>query len=123
MPSVEEHCAISKKRTNKEFRELHEWTDAPKSELGVNHRIERHSDNEIYRKFIETRWGDKAVIEWLFHIAVDNLQTAYKASHDVYEDRTFNYYRFALSKSDEMFFDCGKHSEVQLLKKFKGESD
>jgi hypothetical protein len=123
MPSLKEHCDISKKRTGKEFRELHEWIDAPKEYLGINHRIERHADNEMYRTVIIEKFGDKAVIEWLFHIAIDNLQTAYKASHAVYKDRTFNYYRFALSPGDEMFFDCGKLNEVQLLKKFKGEED
>ena len=123
MPSVAEHCAISKKRTGKDYKELHEWIDEPKNYLGVNHRIERHADTEIYRKFITEKFGDKAVIEWLFHIAIDNLQTAFKASHGIYENRTFNYYRFALSKGDEVFFDCGKLNEVQLLKKFKGEED
>jgi hypothetical protein len=53
----------------------------------VNHRIERHADLEIYREFIMKEFRDKAVIEWLFHIGIDNLQTAYKASHDVYADR------------------------------------
>jgi len=120
MPSIEEHCKMSLKRTHKDYRELHEWIDAPASELGINHRIERHSDNAIYRECIEKRWGDKGVIEWLFHIAVDNLQTAYKESYGVYENKTFNYYMFALSKSDEMFFDCDKLSEVKLLEKFKG---
>jgi len=120
MPSIEEHCKFSKKRTGKEYRDLHEWIDAPKEELGINHRIERHSDNEIYRKFIKDKWGDRGVIEWLFHIAVDNLQTAYKASYGVYEYKIYNFYMFALSESDEMFFDCDKLSEVKLLEKFKG---
>ena len=121
MPNVEQHCEISKKRTKKEYRGLHEWIDAPKKELGKNHRIERHADNEFYRDFIKKKWGEKAVIEWLYHIAIDNLQTAFKTSHEIYGDKTYNYHRFALSKSDEIFFDCGKLSEVQLLKKFKDE--
>jgi hypothetical protein len=119
MPILDEHCKISLKRTSKDYRELHEWIDEPKEYYGKNHRIERHSDNEFIREFITKKWGEKAVIEWLFHIAVDNLQTAYKASHDVYEGRTYNYYKFALAEADEMFFDCGKLSAVQLVKTFK----
>jgi hypothetical protein len=33
------------------------------------------------------------------------------------------YYRFALSQEYEVFFDCGKLNELQLLKKFKWEED
>jgi hypothetical protein len=120
MPSVEEHCAISKQRTGCEFRKLHIWIDEPAKFLGINHRIERHADTEAYRLFIASQFGEKAVIEWLFHIAIDNLQTAYKASNDIYGERTFNYYQFALAKGDAIFFDCGKLTEIDLLKKFNG---
>jgi hypothetical protein len=75
MLSITEHCAISKKRTGKDYKELHEWIYQPKDYLGVNHRIERHADSESYRTFITKEFGDRAVIEWLFHIAIDNLQT------------------------------------------------
>lgn len=125
MPSIEEHCKISLKRTKgkESYKTLHEWIDEPKEYYGVNHRIERHSDNEFIREYITKKWDDKAVIEWLFHIAVDNLQTAYKASHNVYKDRTYNYYKFALAEADEMYFDCGKLSGVKLVKKFKEEEE
>jgi len=125
MPSVEEHCKMSLKRTKgkNNFKDLHEWVDAPSAELGFNHRIERHVDNEIYRKYIRKRWGEKAVIEWLFHIAVDNLQTAYKASHEEYGENTYNYYRFALSKADKLYVDFGRLSGVEFIEKFNKEVD
>lgn len=65
MPSVEEHCRISLERTRGycDYRGLHEWMDRPERYLGVNHRLERHVDNDIYREFIRKRWGEKAVIE------------------------------------------------------------
>lgn len=78
MAGLETHCKISKERTGNEFRELHLWIDEPWRILGCNHRIERHTFNEAYKNFIEQKWGKKAVTEWLFHIAIDNLETANK---------------------------------------------
>jgi len=121
MPSVDVHCKISKKRTGKEYRELHEWIDQPREFLGKNHRLERHSDNEFYREYIKEKWGERAVIEWLFHIAVDNLHTAYRASDGVYEFKIYNYYQFALTHEDDIYFDCKKLNDVKLLKKFNEE--
>lgn len=111
MPNIETHCDISKLRTRETYKELHEWIDAPSKELGVNHRIERHSDNEIYREYIKERWGKRAVIEWLFHIAIDNLHTAYKASKDEYKERTFNFHSFFFSGSNDIIYECGLRKE------------
>ena len=77
MPSLWVHCAISRERTGDNYKELHEWIDAPHKEKGINHRTERHSFNLKERNFIKKTWGDKAVTEWLFHIAIDNLETAF----------------------------------------------
>jgi hypothetical protein len=79
MPSVNVHCAISKKRTGNEFAELHEWIDKSKKP-GPDHRVKRHYYNVRDRNQIKKQWGEKAMIEWLFHIAIDNLDTAYKMS-------------------------------------------
>ena len=87
MPDVDTHCKISKERTlgKNDFKELHEWIDEPQKFLGVNHRIERHSFHEAYRDYISKNFGgEKAVIEWLFHIALDNLETAHKLSVEEY---------------------------------------
>lgn len=84
MPSIDIHCKISKKRTENDFRDLHEWIDEPRKYLGPNHRIERHSFHEGYRNFIKSKWGDKGVVEWLFHIALDNMETANKFATECY---------------------------------------
>ena len=84
MPDFETHCKISKLRTGEEFRELHTWMDEPKNYLGPDHRIERHSFHNGYKNFVEGKWGKKAVVEWLFHIALDNLDTANKFAVNTY---------------------------------------
>jgi hypothetical protein len=83
MPSVKTHCAISLKRTGIDFAELHRWIDEPTGRLGSEHRIRRHHYNEKEKNLIKGYWdakrgglGEKAVIEWLFHMAIDNLATA-----------------------------------------------
>ena len=88
MPSVKIHCAISKRRTGFAFAELHKWIDEDAKPRGVNHRSERHYLNDIDKDKIERYWdkvkgkgwGEKAIVEWLFHIALDNLYTAYRYS-------------------------------------------
>jgi len=84
MPDINTHCEISLKRTGKDYRKLHEWIDEPKKFLGVNHRIERHSFNEAYKEFIKKEFGERAIVEWLFHIVIDNLETANKYAIEVY---------------------------------------
>ena len=84
MPSVNIHCEISKERTGSEYKELHEWIDKPHEYIGFNHRIERHAFLTDYKDYIEKKWGEKAVVEWLFHIDIDNLETANKFAYDVY---------------------------------------
>jgi len=124
MPSVEEHCRISLERTKGycDYRELHEWMDRPERYLGVNHRLERHVDNEIYREYIRSRWGEKAVVEWLFHIAVDYLVTAYRSSNVVY-CTAYNYYRFALPDHGELVVDFDKLSNADLIRRFRDKKD
>ncbi len=83
MPSLWVHCRISLQRTNGEYdyRDLHRWIDEPKKYLGVNHRMMRHTYNAADRDYIRMRFGERAVVEWLFHIAIDNLVTACKISN------------------------------------------
>ena len=91
MPNVDTHCKISKERTQgNEFRELHEWMDEPQKYFGINHRLERHSLTDVYKDYVEkTFGGKKAVIEWLFHIAIDSLETANKFAVIEYGDRCY----------------------------------
>lgn len=124
MPTVEEHCKISLERTkgNTDYRELHEWIDEPKRQLGINHRLKRHTDNAVDREYIRNRWGEKAVVEWLFHIAIDNLVTAYRASNNVY-GTAYNYYRFALPDHGELVLDFDKLSNAELIRRFRDKKD
>ena len=116
MPSVKTHCAISQKRTGNDFAELHRWIDGPTGELGIDHRIERHHFNEDDKKAIKGRWGEKAVIEWLFHIALDNLYTAFKMSNKSfsYGEKAYNLMQFGLSKSGYIHCDFERVDEDDL---------
>jgi hypothetical protein len=130
MPSVKTHCAISQKRTGNDFAELHRWTDGPTRELGTNHRIERHHYNESDKNYIKGYWdakakglGEKAVIEWLFHIALDNLDTAFKMSNKSfsYGEKTYNLMHFGLSKSGYIHCDFERVDENELHSIFEDE--
>ena len=48
MSCVEEHEAISKKRTGYNFHDLHTWMNEPQKDLGGNHRRERHTLDDVY---------------------------------------------------------------------------
>jgi DNA-binding transcriptional regulator YhcF (GntR family) len=121
MPSKKIHCAISRERTNNSFEGLHTWIDAPAKELGVNHRIIRHAYNLEDKKFIESIGGKKAVVEWLFHIAIDNLETAFKEANNAYKgNNVYNFFKFGLSKDSKyIHFDFDKLDEERLKEAFK----
>jgi hypothetical protein len=84
MPNLQIHCDISKRRTGQTYEELHKWMDEATEYLGANHRLERHFFTSEYKEFISRKWGAKAVVEWLFHIAIDNLETANKFAVEEY---------------------------------------
>ena len=114
MPYIEEHCHISYTRTKKNYLELHKWIDEGQKQLEENHRLIRHSYNEIDREYIKENFGgQEAVIEWLIHIALDNLQTAYKTSKFVYQDRAWNHYEIKFDKNGriEYFGEVRKDDE------------
>jgi len=128
MPSLRVHCAMSRERTGFDFKELHEWIDKPQKDLGMNHRTKRHSYNLEEEKTIKDFWndkeeglGEKAVVEWLFHIAVDNLETAFKRAKKAYRtNNIYNFFKFGLlPESKFIFFDFDKKSEEELKKEFK----
>jgi len=126
MPSVKVHCAISKKRTGNEFAELHEWIDKSKIP-GPDHRVKRHyynvKDRNQIKKHWESKkkgWGEKAMIEWLFHIAIDNLDTAYKMSRQSfsYGKNTFNLMQFGFSKTGYIHCNFDTVDEHEFKFKF-----
>jgi hypothetical protein len=129
MPSHKTHCAISKKRTGYDFSELHNWIDGPSKTLGKNHRTVRHAWNDTDRKTIQeywdnkkgTGWGDKAVIEWLFHISLDNLSTAFKWSKITYGENRFNFYKFGLAESGYLYIDFDNIADSDLKETFSEE--
>ena len=97
MPSLLLHCAVSRKRTGHSYRSLHQWMDRSYSLLGVNHRSERHYYKIKIENEIKKKWGEEAVVEWLFHIALDNLETAFKRSKKYFEEvHIDNLFIFAL---------------------------
>lgn len=123
MPPLKTHCAISMKRTGNDFAELHRWIDEPASRLGYEHRVKRHYLNEADKVTIKGHLdarkkglGEKAVIKWLFHIALDNLATAFKMSSKSfsYGPKTYNLMEFGLSKSG--FIHCSFERVVSLAR-------
>ena len=77
MPSGKHHQAISKERTGKTFAKLHNWIDDNKDDKSVNHRSKNHYYTKELRQYVyNTFGGNEAVSEWLFHIALDNLDTS-----------------------------------------------
>ena len=132
MPSFKTHCAISKKRTGNGFAELHRWIDKPTRSLGAEHRRKRHHYNEDDKNTIKKYWdskreglGEKAVIEWLFHIALDNLATAFKMSNKSfsYGSKAYNLMQFGLSKSGYIHCDFKRVDEHDLDFVFEDESE
>ncbi len=128
MPSNKIHCALSKKRTGFNFKELHQWIDKDEKKLGIDHRLNRHAFNKeesnIIKKYWEKKkgkgWGEKAVVEWLFHIAIDNLETAFKEANKAYrKNHVYNYFKFGLiPDSKYIFWHFGRFSEEKLEKEF-----
>ena len=114
MPSVRIHCAIIEMRTGFGFEELHRWIDEGTKTMGVDHRKKRHYFNRKDQREIKDYWyakkgkgwGEKAIVEWLFHIALDNLETAYKFSlnESSYGANTYNYLRVILNPNG--YIDC-----------------
>jgi hypothetical protein len=123
MPNFKTHCAISKKRTGHDFADLHRWIDEPKKKLGFNHRQERHHFNEKDMKLIKDFWnkrkkglGEKAMVEWLFHIAIDNLDTAFRLSSKdfSYGDKAYNFMQFGIQKSGYIHCDFEYMNDKEL---------
>ena len=67
MPSIEKHVEISMQRTNKTYREVHEWIDEPQ------HKNERHDITRVleFSRMFEERYGEEAAREYVQHLADD----------------------------------------------------
>ena len=121
MPSQKVHCAISKKRTGKKFEDLHNWIDEHHKEMGVNHRTVRHSFNLKDKYYVKKEWGQEGVVEWLFHIALDNLETSFKEGRKTHDpDKNPNFFRIATDlETRYIYFDCDRKYRKELIKVFK----
>lgn len=67
MPSIEKHIEISKQRTNRSYREVHEWIDDPQ------HKDERHDITKIPDTFqmFKKKYDEEAGREYVQHLADD----------------------------------------------------
>jgi len=67
MPSIDKHVEISKQRTNRSYREIHEWIDDPE------HKKERHDITRIPDTFqmFKDKYGEEAAREYVQHLADD----------------------------------------------------
>lgn len=67
MPSIDKHAEISKQRTGRAFREVHEWIDDPP------HKDERHDITKIPGTFqmFKEKYGEEAAREYVQHLADD----------------------------------------------------
>lgn len=68
-------------------------------------------------------WGQKAVIEWLFHIAIDNMDTAFKFSKKdfSYGKNAYNHMEFGLSRSGYIHCDFNRKEDNELHAIFNDE--
>ena len=73
MPPVEKHLELSKGRTGKTFKELHEWMDP----WSTNEQLarERHDIINIPQNilYVHQTWGGDGVKEFLHHIKDDHM--------------------------------------------------
>jgi len=128
MPNLRIHCAISKQRTGYAFKKLHQWIDSASEKLGPDHRTERHAytekDAETIRKYWDTKkgssWGNKAIVEWLFHIAIDNINTAFRFSkrRHFYGKRAYNLLEIGIQDSGYIHAAFDRLSKKELEEKF-----
>lgn len=124
MPSIEVHCAISKKRTGESFKELHEWIDEPGTLKGAEHRLDRHRYTEEDRDYIKKTWdlklgsggGNKAIVEWLFHIAMDYMDVGFKMSNTIYENNQNNVFMFGFNNEGNIHTTFGTIDKTELNK-------
>ena len=118
MPNWKTHFAISKRRTGDSYFKLHKWIDDNKDESGVNHRNKKHAYTEEDREFVESNFdGAEAVSEWLFHIALDNLDTS--VTNDwMHKISNSNLHMFGFQGNGYIFYEEDEVGDDELVKEF-----
>ncbi|MCX6770985.1 MAG: hypothetical protein NTX79_02935, partial [Candidatus Micrarchaeota archaeon] len=82
-------------------------------------RTERHSYNRADEQLVRQKWGEKAVVEWLFHIAIDNLDTAFKKAKTTYgRGNAFNFFRFGIASDNFIYIDAETLDDDNLRDEF-----
>jgi len=86
---------------------------------GVDHRnSKRHSYNEETKDYISKKFGGKiAVGEWLFHIALDYLDTL--TSHEWnFKGKDINHYRFGFEPWGFIHYIDGNLTDEEMEEEF-----
>lgn len=106
MPGGKVHRAISKKRAGKDFAALHSWMDKDEHGLlGVDHRSKNHYYTSELKDFVYSNFGgSEAVSEWLFHIALDNLDTSVNNDWN-HNGCDINFYKFCFEPNGFIHFE------------------
>jgi hypothetical protein len=117
MPFGKVHEAISKIRTGKPYSELHKWIDYDEKGLGSDHRKERHYYTQALKDEVKRFGEHEAIGEWLFHIALDNLDTSVTNDWS-YLKRNTNFFRFGFAKDGFVYYDSEKISRDELEEEF-----
>ena len=118
MPKLKIHIAISKKRTGESYEELHKWIDNNEESEGVDHRSKNHFYTNELRKYVYSNFGGhKAVSEWLFHIALDNLDTSVTNDwmHKI-SDENFN--KFGFKGNGFIYYESNEFNESDFEEEF-----
>lgn len=90
------------------FKELHEWIDEDNDDRGVNHRSKKHYYTKELKDEVSKKFGGaQAVSEWLFHIALDNLDTYYTNEWN-FNNKRKNFIKFGFSRSGYIFCEEGQ---------------
>jgi len=118
MPSNRVHCAISMKRTGKTYQELHSVIDDNKEDRTANHRSKNHYYTNELKDYIYKRFSRaETVSEWLFHIALDNLDT-YITNEWNYNKNTFNFIKFGFADNDFIHCEEEELDEEEMAEEF-----
>jgi hypothetical protein len=120
MPKWTIHFALSRKRTDGDsYEKLHKWIDENSEEEGVNHRNNgRHVYTNENRKYVYfTFGGDEAVSEWLFHIALDNLDTSVNNDWNHLKVDN-NFHKFGFKDNGFVYYDEAELEEEEMEEEF-----
>ncbi len=121
MPNWKTHFAMSKIRTGKSFENLHKWIDENKEDRGINHRSEKHYYTNDLKNYVSITFGGaEAVSEWLFHIALDNLDTSVSNDWN-FANKDRNFYKFGFCNDGYIFYSEDELNDDELDDEFSEE--